>query len=107
MVIRIGIVEECSLWWNFLGPGFERRQLREGRQVVAAACLDQSRDRFRLRQVDKQALGGFLVLGEAPDAPEVGKERRKSALRPDREAVGPKLFGDLRCVAFGDSPGAR
>ena len=55
----------------------------------------------------EQALGRRLVLGEAPDAPEVRQERREAALRARRDAVRPALLGDLRRVALGHRPGAR
>ena len=58
-------------------------------------------------RVQQQALGCFLVLGELPDAPIIGKEGRKPSLRADREAVRPALLGNLRRVALGNCPGAR
>ena len=79
----------------------------QGRQVVAAACLNKPLDRARLRQVRQQALGRFLVLGEAPKTPEVGQEGCEPALRSGRKAVGPALLRDFRCVAFGHRPGTR
>src|SRR5882762_10263515 len=54
----------------------------------------------------QQALGRLLVLGEIPDGPEIWKERRKAALRTDREAVSPALLRDLWRIALGYCPGA-
>src|SRR5262249_47624615 len=41
------------------------------------------------------------------DAPEVGYERRITAVRAGRHAVRPQLLGHLRGIALGDRPGAR
>src|SRR5438093_8126418 len=55
----------------------------------------------------EQALSGFLALRECPNGPEKRHVGSEAALWSRREAVGPALFGNLRCVALGNSPGAR
>src|SRR6266481_4110872 len=98
MLVRIRIVVERPLGRAFFRPGLQGGQLLEGRQVVAPAGCHKLLNRSRLRQMDQQALGGFLVLGETPDTPEVRKERSKPAFGTYREAVRPALLGDLRRV---------
>src|SRR5438128_9840157 len=106
MLVRIWVVVERPLRGAFFRPRLQRRQLLERRQVVAAAGCYELLNCSRLRQMDQQALGSFLVLGEAPDAPEVRKEGSKSTFGSGREAVRPALLSDLRRVTFGDCPGA-
>src|ERR1700730_444308 len=106
MLVRIRIVEERSLWRAVFLPDLEVRLFFERRQIVTTTRYHHLLDRRGLRQIDKKALGRFLVLGEVPCGPEIGKERRKPAFRSRREAMRPALFGDLWCVALGDGPGA-
>src|SRR5258708_31362931 len=106
MVVRIWIVIERPLWRAFFRPGLQGGELLECWQVVAAARCHELLNRSVLRQMDQQALGSFLVLGEVPDAPEIRKERCKAALRSRRKAMRPALLGDLRRVTLGDRPGA-
>src|SRR5258707_6046396 len=101
MVVRIWIVIERPLRRAFFRPGLQGGELLECWQVVAAARCHELLNRSGLRQMDQQALGGFLVLGEIPHTPEIWKERRKAALRTDREAVSPALLRDLWRVALG------
>src|SRR3546814_10114284 len=53
--VGIRIVKERTLRRRRIGPGVELGQVREGRQVVAAAGLDQLADVVGLRQVNQQA----------------------------------------------------
>src|SRR4029077_21138865 len=92
VIVRVWIVVERALGRPFLGPGLERRQFLERGQVVAARRRDQLLDRRRLRQREQQALGGRLVLAEAPGRPEVRQERREAPFRSRREAVPPALL---------------
>src|SRR3954464_12088321 len=99
MLVRVRVVIQRALWRSFLGPRLEGSELLERRQVVAAAGRYHLLDGVRLRQMHKQPLGRLLVLGELPDAPIVGKERREPSFRTDREAVRPALLGNLRRIA--------
>src|SRR6476660_2669819 len=104
MLVRIWIVIERPLRGAFFGPGLEGGELLERRQVVAAAGRHELLNRSGLRQMCRQALCRLLVLGEAPDAPEVRKERGKPAFGSCGEAMRPALLRDLRSVAFGNGP---
>src|SRR5947209_4362819 len=55
----------------------------------------------------QQALGGGLVLAEAPDRPEIRQEWPKPALRSCRKPVGPALLRDLGRIPLGNRPSAR
>src|SRR5258705_11701054 len=99
MIMWVRVVVERAFRRPFLGPGLEGRELLERRQVVAAAGDHHLLGRRGLREVGEQALGRRLVLAEAPDAPEERQERREAALGSRREAGGPALLGDLRCIA--------
>src|SRR5215470_4262110 len=68
----IRVVVERAFRRAFLSPGLQGRKFFVCRKVIAAAGRDKLFDRRRLREVDKQALGGFLVLRESPDVPEEG-----------------------------------
>src|SRR5260370_20362093 len=107
MVVRIWIVVERALWRAFFGPSLQGGEFLERRQVVAAAGCNEFLNRSRLRQMDEQALRGFLVLGKVPCGPEEGKEWRKTALWTHGEAMSPALLRDLRRIAFGNGPCAR
>ena len=108
VLVRVRVVIQRALRRTFLGPDLQRGELLERRAGRSRHWpRPSSRSASGCDRCTKQALGRFLVLGELPDAPEVGKEGREAALRTDREAVGPALLGDLRRVALGDRPGAR
>src|SRR5258708_34717043 len=102
----IWVMDEGAVGRSRLSAYLRGGEFLKRRQVVAAAGRHKLRNRFRLRQMDQQALGSFLVLGEVPDAPEVRKERSEPAFGTHREAVRPALLGDLRRVTFGACPGA-
>src|ERR1700731_1293589 len=106
VVIRIWVMEERTLRRPFLGPCLEGGELLERGQVITAAGCHKLLNRSGLRQMDQQALGGFLVLGETPNAPKIRKEWSVPALGSCREAVRPALLGDLRRVPLGYGPGA-
>ena len=107
VIVGIRVMEQRALWRSFLGPYLQGGKFLERRQVVTTAGFNQPLNRSRLRQMRQQALGRLLVLGEIPNASEIGKEGCKAALWPDREAVGPALLRDLRGIALGHSPCAR
>ena len=54
-----------------------------------------------------RALGGRLVLREAPQTVEARQDRVEPALRAPWEAAEPAFLGDLGRVALADRPGAR
>src|SRR5260221_3155706 len=101
------IVVERALGRAFIFPGLEVEQLRERRQVVAAARRDQLLDRGTLRQIGEQALAGRLVAREIPQAPVVGQAGGVTALRSGGRVKGPALLGALQGVPLGDPPGPR
>src|SRR5882724_3537662 len=106
VVIRIWVMEKRTLRRPFLGPRLEGGELLKRGQVITAARCHKLFNRSGLRQMDQQALGGLLVLGETPNTPKIRKEWRKPALGSCREAVRPALLGDLRRVPLGYRPGA-
>ena len=90
----------------FLGPGLERREVGESRQVVTAARRHHLLGSRLLAEEDHQALRRRLILAEVPGPPEERQERPEPAGRTGREAVRPALLGHLRRVTLGDGPGA-
>src|SRR6202011_4038002 len=107
MIERIWIMVERALWRAFFGPCLQGGQLLECRQIVTAAGRNKLCDRFRLRQIDEQALCSFLVLGKIPRRPEERQERCKAAFRTRWKSMSPALLRNLRRIAFGDCPCAR
>src|SRR5690606_38101762 len=104
MIMRVRIVVHRALRRANLCPSLKGREVGVGRDVVALAGFDHRLSRRFRRQSSNHRLRRGLVLREAPNAPEVGEERRMASGWTDRHTVMPDLLSDLRRVACRDGP---
>ena len=86
-------------------PDLEIPHALERRDVVTDARINQLLDVLALQEMREQALARRLVLGEAPQRPQEGQERRIAPLRALGHLDGVQLLADLGIVALRDRVG--
>ena len=70
MVVGIGVVVEYALRRSFVIPGLERRQVIEGRTVVASARAAIFSIAFGCDRCASRLFAAGFALGEGPDPQE-------------------------------------